>query len=98
MRADIVPKRDPSTPDGRSGHTSFVGRVVNHNDPLPPPFLEVFILKGLKVACFDADPQVFILKVVTENIIGRGRRDGEVGVRREASGSVEQNTANYSMA
>ena len=50
------------------------------------------------MACFDADPEVFIPKVVAGDIIGCGRRVEKVGVRREASGSVEQNTANYSMA
>jgi hypothetical protein len=31
--------------------------------PLPPDFSQVFILKGLKVLCFDTLLQVFILKV-----------------------------------
>ena len=33
--------------------------------PLPPGFSQVFILKGLKVLCFDTLLQVFILKVLT---------------------------------
>src|SRR5712671_4154521 len=37
-------------------------------DPLPPGFSQVFILNGLKVACFHTLLQVFILKVVS----GRG--------------------------
>ena len=32
--------------------------------PLPPGFSQVFILKGVKVLCFDTDLQVFILKVL----------------------------------
>jgi len=30
--------------------------------PPPPGFSQVFILKGVKVLCFDTDLQVFILK------------------------------------
>ncbi len=90
------PKSRSLAPDGRSGQISFIGSLVNHNTPLPPPFLQVFIPKGLKVACFVEDPEVFILKVVAGDIIGRGGRVEEVGVRREASGSVEQVTGHAS--
>ena len=34
----------------------------------PPDFSQVFILKGLKVLCFDTLLQVFILKVVSPPI------------------------------
>ena len=35
-------ERDPSTPDGRSGQTPFVGCLVNHNrDPYPVYFVSI---------------------------------------------------------
>jgi hypothetical protein len=37
--------------------------VVNHNTPPPPGFSQVFILKVVKVICFDTLLQVLILKV-----------------------------------
>jgi hypothetical protein len=35
--------------------------LVNRNTPLPPGFSQVFILKTVKVLCFDTLLQVFIL-------------------------------------
>lgn len=51
------------------------GIQVNHNWVLPLGFAEVFILKTVKVLCFDALLEVFILKRVRGNIIGRPTRD-----------------------
>jgi hypothetical protein len=47
--------------------------------PLPPVFSQVFILKELKVLCFDTLLQVFILKVFTQRLfalLGGGEREG----------------------
>src|SRR5262249_28455980 len=38
MGKQSEPWRDPSAPDGRSGHALFVECVVNHNHPLPTFF------------------------------------------------------------
>jgi hypothetical protein len=40
--------------------------------PLPPGFAQVFILKEVKVLCFDTDLEVFILKAVATQRFVRG--------------------------
>ncbi len=47
-------------------------------DPLPPYFLQVFILKIVKVLCFDTLLQVLILKVVSREM------DGPLSVGKDA--------------
>jgi len=51
------------------------GVQVNDNWALPLGFAEVFILKTIKVLCFDTLLEMFILKGVRGNIIGRPTRD-----------------------
>jgi hypothetical protein len=43
----------------------MAGMVCGHDAPPPPLFSQVFILKAVKVLCFDTLLQVLILKVVT---------------------------------
>jgi len=55
--------------------------VAGRGAPLPPVFSQVFILKELKVLCFDTLLQVFILKVFTPRLFtlleGREREGRE---------------------
>jgi len=61
-------------------------RVISTGAPPSPRFSEVFILKVLKVLCFDTDLQVFILKVHT-SVVKRAaahHREHLQAFRREA--------------
>jgi hypothetical protein len=42
-------KRDPQTPDGRSGQIAFIGCLVNHNCHPSPLFFISVAFNGLKV-------------------------------------------------
>jgi hypothetical protein len=64
--------------------------------PLPPVFTQVFILKELKVLCFDTLLQVFILKVFTQRLfalLGGREREGheERGKTKRGEGTADCN-------